>query len=115
MRSRTERTGLAVIAVALLAAAAAAWWSRDAWLPHAGPWAQQAWRKATRPGPETLPPSKRVDAGKSASGGAAPSAAATPRKCVKDGRVTYTDEPCPPGSREQPVEGAVTWLPAAQK
>ncbi|WP_287983400.1 DUF4124 domain-containing protein, partial [Diaphorobacter sp.] len=38
---------------------------------------------------------------------------APPRKCQQpDGRVIYTDQPCPRGSREQTVDGAVTSLPA---
>ena len=37
-----------------------------------------------------------------------------PRKCVKDGRTTYTDQPCPKGTQELPVDGAVTSLPRAQ-
>ena len=32
------------------------------------------------------------------------------RKCRKDGRTTYTDQPCPQGSQELPVEGTVTTL-----
>ena len=59
MRSRTERTVLTAIAVVVVAAAAAAWWTRDAWLPQAGPWSEQAWKKITRPGPDTLPPGKQ--------------------------------------------------------
>ncbi|WP_422204380.1 DUF4124 domain-containing protein [Acidovorax sp.] len=30
---------------------------------------------------------------------------------MKDGRTTYTDQPCPRGSQELPVDGAVTSLP----
>jgi hypothetical protein len=33
---------------------------------------------------------------------------------VRDGRTTYTDQPCPKGSQELPVDGAVTSLPPAQ-
>lgn len=115
MRSRTERTVLTAIAVALLAAAAAAWWIADQWLPQAGPWMEQAWRKITRPGPETLPPGKQPAQAHAAKAGASEPLAALPRKCVRDGRVTYTDQPCPKGSREQPVDGAVTSLPAASQ
>ena len=116
MRSRTERTVLTVIAVALLAAAAAAWWARDQWLPHAGPWTEQAWKKITRPGADTLPPGKQQQAAqaRSARGGASEPLAPQPRKCVKDGRTIYTDQPCPKGTKELPVDGAVTSLPRAQ-
>ena len=114
MRSRTERTVLTAIAVVVVAAAAAAWWTRDTWLPHAGPWSEQMWKKITRPGPDTLPPDKRPAQAQPARSGASTPAAPQPRKCVKDGRTTYTDQPCPKGVQEQPVDGAVTSLPSAQ-
>jgi hypothetical protein len=112
MRSPTERAILSALAVALLAAAAAAWWTSDQWLPHAGPWTEQAWKKLTRPGPDTLPPEKkRAAQTRSAQSGASEPVAPQPRKCVRDGRTTYTDQPCPPGSQEQLVDGSVTPLP----
>lgn len=112
MRSPTERALLTALAVALVAAAAAAWWTADQWLPHAGPWTAQAWKKITRPGPDTLPPEKKRHAqASSAQPGASKLAAPQPRKCVQDGRTTYTDQPCPTGSQEQLVDGAVTSLP----
>lgn len=111
MRSRAERTLLTAIALVVIAAAAAAWWTRDAWLPHAGPWSEQVWKKLTRPGFDTLPPDKRSAQAQPARSGASGPTAPRPRKCVKDGRVTYTDQPCPPGSQEQTVDGAVTSLP----
>ena len=114
MRSRTERTVLTAIAVLVVAAAAAAWWTRDAWLPHAGPWAEQAWQKITRPGSDTLPPDKRPAQGQPARSGASEPAAPQPRKCVQDGRTIYTDQPCPKGTQELPVNGAVTSLPRVQ-
>ena len=112
MRSRTERTVLAAIAVALVAAAAAAWWARDQWVPHAGPWAVQAWKKITRTGADTLPPTMKLPAqAHPAQPGASEPARPQSRKCLKDGRTTYTDQPCPKGSQELPVDGAVTTLP----
>lgn len=112
MRSPTERALLTALAVALLAAAAAAWWTSDQWLPHAGPWTEQAWKKLTRPGPGTLPPEKKrpAQAGAVRSGASEP-VAPQPRKCMQDGRTTYTDQPCPLGSQEQLVDGAVISLP----
>ena len=116
MRSRTERTVLTTMARVRGAAAAAALWTRDQWLPHAGPWTEQAWKKITRPGPDTLPPGKQQTAAPAgaAQGSASQPAAAQPRKCVQDGRTTYTDQPCPKGAQEQPVDGAVTSLPSAR-
>lgn len=116
MRSTRERALWSLLAALLLAAAAAAWWTADQWLPQAGPWAEQAWKKITRPGPESLPPDKRPAAtqARPAQAGASQPVAPQPRKCVRDGRTTYTDQPCPKGSQELPVDGAVTSLPPAQ-
>lgn len=112
MRSPRERAFWSILAALVLAAAAAAWWTSDQWRPHAGPWMEQAWKKATRPGPESLPPEKRAAAqARSAQGAASQPVAPQPHKCVKDGRVTYTDQPCDKGSRELAVDGAVTSLP----
>ncbi|MBN9342677.1 MAG: DUF4124 domain-containing protein, partial [Comamonadaceae bacterium] len=47
-----------------------------------------------------------------AAGTAASPPPAPPRKCVDaQGRTTYTDQPCPGGTREHGVDGAVTVLP----
>jgi hypothetical protein len=116
MRSTRERALWSILAALLLAAAAAAWWTADQWLPHAGPWAEQAWKKVTRPGPDTLPPGKQQSAAqaRAAGGTASEPVAPQPRKCVQNGRTTYTDQPCPKGSQELPVDGALTSLPPAQ-
>ena len=115
MRSPQERALWSIAGVLLVAGAAAAWWTADQWLPHAGPWTEQAWKKITRPGAESLPPDKRPAAqARPAQAGASQPVAPQPRKCVRDGRTTYTDQPCPKGSQELPVDGAVTSLPGAQ-
>lgn len=112
MLSRAERLTWAIAAVAVVAGAGAAWLRRDTWLPEAGPWLQQLWRKSTRPGPETLPPGHRpARASGQGQGKAAPPP--PPRKCLgPDGQITYTNQPCPKGTREQAVDGAVTVLPS---
>ncbi|MFN7855852.1 MAG: DUF4124 domain-containing protein [Acidovorax sp.] len=112
MSSRSDSSVFTVIAVALVAAAVA-WWTADQWLPQVAPWAEQAWKKVTRPGPDTLPPGKKPEA-RPAQGAASEPVAPQPRKCVKDGRTTYTDQTCPPGSQELPVDGNVTSLPPSQ-
>ena len=112
MRSPTERALWAAVAVALLAAAAAGWWTADQWLPQAGPTLQDAWRKTTRPGPDTLPPDRKAVQGAQPAQGAASAPAPRPRKCVQGSRIIYTDQPCPPGSQEQGLDGgALTSLP----
>jgi hypothetical protein len=46
---------------------------------------------------------------------AAAKAAGNLRKCVAGEKITYTDEACPPGSREQPISsGNVTVVPATR-
>lgn len=117
MRSPRQRAFWTLLAVLLLAAAVAAWWTRDQWAGQVQPWAEQAWRKATRPGADTLPQDRKAasaNAGGAGSvrGGASAPVAPTPRKCVQQGRTIYTDQPCPPGSQEQLLDGgAVTTLP----
>jgi len=37
--------------------------------------------------------------------------AASARKCLVNGRTVYTDQPCPSGSAEKPLEGSLTVLP----
>jgi hypothetical protein len=107
MRSPRERAFWTLVAVLLAAAAVVAWWTREQWAGQ--PWADQAWRKATRPGADTLPAERKAASG--ARGAASAPAVPTPRKCVQDGRTIYTDQPCPPGSQEQLLDGAVTTLP----
>ncbi|MFY3384162.1 DUF4124 domain-containing protein [Paracidovorax sp. MALMAid1276] len=116
MRSPRERALWSILAVLVLAAAAAAWWTAEQWLPHLGPWTERAYSAITRPGPASLPPGKQPPAAQARAphGGASAPLAPEPRKCVHgDGRTTYTDGPCPQGSRERPVDGAVTSLPRA--
>lgn len=112
MRSRRERAVLTALAAALVAAAVAAWWTVDLWWPQTGPWTAQAWKKITRPGVDTLPPAmKRPTQAHPAQPGASEPTHSQSRKCLKDGRITYTDQPCPKDSQELPVDGAVTSLP----
>lgn len=110
MRSPRERAVWTAVAVLLLAAAAAAWWTAERWTPHAGPWAKQAWRAMTRPGP----PPGQARAGTAAAPApqvGASAAAPVLHKCVRGGRTEYTDQPCPPGSDKRPLDGALSVLP----
>lgn len=109
MRSRTERTVWAALALALLLAGAAAWWTAERWTPLAGPWARQAWRTLTRPSPPPGHPRAPSAAAQAPQAGAS-APPPQPRKCVQGARTVYTDQPCPPGSREQPLDAALSVL-----
>lgn len=113
MRSRTERAVWTAVAAAAVAGGAAAWWTSAQWLPHAKPWAEQAWRSATRPSADTLPQaSQAASSRKASSASGAEPAPVLPRKCLQDGRTLYTSEPCPAGSHEMAVDGgSLTQLP----
>ena len=108
MRSRKEKALWFLLALVAAAAAVLAWWTADQWRPQVSPWAEQALRRLTRPGPDTLPAAAPRQGGPT-QGTAASPPPAPPRKCVDaQGRTTYTDQPCPGGAREHGVEGAVT-------
>lgn len=68
MRSRGEC--IVWGALAAVAGGVAAKWTADRWMPHAGPWAAQMWRKATRLGPDALPWGKVAPAVQGAAGAA---------------------------------------------
>ena len=79
-------------------------WYEPSLTSEARQFARSLWKKASRPPP---PPAEETQAARngpgSTSGKAAPSAQL--RKCVQGERVTYTNEPCPAGSREELVQG----------
>ncbi len=112
MRSRKERALWTLLAIVLIAAATTAWWTAERWTPHAEPWARQTWRSMTRPSPPPGHVRSRTatTAADSAKAGAS-APAAPPRKCVQGGRTVYTDQACPPGSEERPLDPAVSVLP----
>ena len=106
MLSRQERSAWTGVAVVLLAALAAAWFTTERWTPHAEPWARSMWLKIIRPPP--LKPGQAGGSEKRAPHAASEKAspAAQPRKCVDGGRISYTDQACPAGSTEQFLEPA---------
>lgn len=112
-----RRRTLAIVLTLLAAAAVAAALTAERWTPQAGVWLQQGWQALT--GADSASASR---SGASAATGKAPSASAPadaasvsaprPRKCVQGGSVLYTDQPCPPGSTEQALEGgSITLMP----
>ena len=111
MRSRRERAVWTLLAVAFIAATTAAWWTAERWTPHAKPWAKQTWRSITRPSPPPGHVRSRTATAAAESHKAGAAAAAPPRKCVLGGRTVYTDQACPPGSEERPLDPAVSVLP----
>jgi len=106
-----ERAVWTTLAVVLVAASVAAWWTAERWTPLAGPWARQTWRAITRPSPPPGHARASASAQPAKAGASAPAPAAPPRKCVQGSRTVYTDQPCPPGSQERPLDPALSVLP----
>jgi hypothetical protein len=52
--------------------------------------------------------------GSGSTSAATPQAAATLHKCSSESGISYTNGPCPRGSRQLPVDGVVTVVPAVR-
>ena len=104
MMRRSHRHALVAATVAGLALAGWAYAHQPVWLPTATAWAQQAWRKATRPDDATLPQGRAATRAAESREAAAGTSVTHARKCVKDGVVSYTDQACPSGSQERWVD-----------
>jgi hypothetical protein len=99
---------LCVIAAAI-ALAASGWFFRDSAMLRGAASSTQAFVK------DLLPDNSytvgKAKAEKSAGKGDPAKAPHSLRKCVSEARTVYTDEKCPPGTREAPIsEGNVTVL-----
>ena len=98
------------LALALLALASVYAWRGPAVVGEAQRLAQDLWKQASRPPPPSAEETRAARSGSGSAGGtgskAAPSAQL--RKCVQGERVTYTNEPCPAGSREELVQGELS-------
>ncbi|MFN3376312.1 MAG: DUF4124 domain-containing protein [Burkholderiaceae bacterium] len=116
-RRRSQVLVLTLLAAAAVAAALTA----DRWTPQVGVWLQQGWQAligaGSAPASRTGSPPAAGRAAAASSPASAPADAASvsaprPRKCVQGGSVLYTDQPCPPGSNEQALEGgSITLMP----
>lgn len=112
-----RRRTLAIVLTLLGAAVVAAALTAERWSPQAGAWLQQGWQALT--GGDDAPARNGGPSAPAATGQAAPVpadaaslAGPRPRKCVQGGSVLYTDQPCPPGSTEQALEGgSITLMP----
>ena len=102
------KTILAIVVVAALAAAG--WFFRDSPLLRGAATSTQAFVKDVLPDNSyTAAKPKGDKPGGKAEQSKGPHAL---RKCVSETRTVYTDEACPPGSREAPIsEGNVTVMP----
>lgn len=101
------------ILAAVIALAGAGWLFRDA------PVVRETADGMTRFGKSILPDSKytvvHAENEKNAGRGDKAGGAGPLRKCIQDARIIYTDEKCPPGSREAPIaEGNVTVVPSSR-
>lgn len=98
------------IALALLVLAGAAWRMRNA------PWVHELMvpPDARAPRIQFDNGSARVPEPPASSAGVALTPPGTMRKCVRGSSVSYTDQLCPPGMREQPLsQGTLSVVPAA--
>ena len=96
---------------AAIALAAAGWYFRDSATLRGAASSTQAFVKDVLP--DNSYTVSKAKAEKSAVKGDAAKAPHSLRKCVSDGRIVYTDEKCPAGTREAPIsEGNVTVMPS---
>jgi hypothetical protein len=104
---------IAIIAGSVLVLGAAGWYFRDS------PAVREA-AQSVSTFTESIVPDNSYTVAKAendkAAGRIDKAGAAGPlRKCVSDGRTTYTDEKCPSGTREAPIsEGNVTVMPGTR-
>jgi hypothetical protein len=104
------KTIIAVIAVAGLVAAG--WHFRDSQMLAGAASSAQSFVKDAMP--DNGKKAAKAEADKKAAANADRTKGANPlRKCVAEGRIVYTDEKCPGGTREAPIsEGNVTVMPS---
>ena len=96
--------------MAVIALAAAGWFFRDSATLRGAASSTQAFVKDVLP--DNSYTVAKTSAEKSAGKGDPAKAPHSLRKCVSDGRIVYTDEKCPAGTREAPIsEGNVTVVP----
>jgi hypothetical protein len=96
------KTLIAVIIIVTLATIA--WRQRDSTIVRDWAFDQLSAQGDARHAARTTPADTR-----SAQGGTAqPKPVVGVRKCLIDGKLTYTNEACPPGSREQALAGKLT-------
>jgi hypothetical protein len=93
---------LAVIVIATLATLA--WRHRDSTIVRDWALGQLAAPGDAGNTPQTAP----ADGRSAQNGKSHPKPAVGVRKCLGDGKFTYTNEACPPGSREQAFAGTLT-------
>ena len=100
-----------IVAVAAVIALAAGWFFRDSETLRGAASSTQAFVKDVLP--DNSYTVAKAKGEKSAGKGDPAKATHSLRKCVADGRIVYTDEKCPTGTREAPIsEGNVTVMPS---
>ena len=103
---RSHRIALAVLLVAL-ALGAIYLWRGPGVLAEVQQLGGQLWKSATRPAP---PSAEEKQAARRGPDSKPRPAAAQMRKCIRGQNVTYTNEPCPAGSREEQVQDQLNVL-----
>ena len=100
-----------MLIVAVIALIAAGWFFRDSKPLVSAATSAQAFVKDVLP--DNSYTVAKTNAEKSAGKGDPAKAPHSLRKCVSEARTVYTDEKCPPGTREAPIsEGNVTVMPS---
>jgi hypothetical protein len=100
-----------IVIIAVIALVGAGWFFRDSDMVRGAASSAQAFVKDVLP--DNSYSAAKTNADKSAGKGDGAKAPHALRKCVSEARTIYTDEKCPPGSREAPIsEGNVTVMPS---
>lgn len=103
---RAHRISIGIVLL-LLALAGMYAWRGPAVVTEAQALGEGLWKKASRPPPpsaeEKRQSAKSGPHGADGKAGAKSAPAAQMRKCIQAERVTYTNEACPQGSREEAV------------
>ena len=97
--------------VAVIALVGAGWWFRDSEMLRGAAGSVAGFVKSVMPDNSYSVAKTKAD--KSAGKADRSKSPRSLRKCVSEARTVYTDEACPPGTREAPIsEGNVTVMPS---
>jgi hypothetical protein len=100
-----------IVIIAVIALVGAGWFFRDSDVVRGAAGTAQTFVKEVLP--DNSYTAGKTNAEKSAGKADRAKESHALRKCVSEARTVYTDEKCPPGTREAPIsEGSVTVMPS---